>query len=84
MSRTAYTEMRKNSNQSIDLNRRRFLAGLAAAAVLPRRVWATLPTNPDVVIIGAGAAGLSVAQTLIDSGFSVAVLEARNRIGGRD
>lgn len=75
--------MRKNSNQSIDLNRRRFLAGLAAAAVLPRRVWATLPTNPDVVIIGAGAAGLSVARTLIDSGFSVAVLEARNRIGGR-
>lgn len=75
--------MRKNSNPSIDLNRRRFLAGLAAAAVLPRCVWATLPTNPHVVIVGAGAAGLSVARTLIDSGFSVAALEARDRIGGR-
>lgn len=37
----------------------------------------------DVVIIGAGAAGLAAARTLADSGRSVLVLEARDRIGGR-
>ncbi|MFQ6024848.1 MAG: flavin monoamine oxidase family protein [Acidiferrobacterales bacterium] len=75
--------MRQNSNRSIMLSRRRFLLGLATAALLPRWTWATLPTNPDVVIVGAGAAGLSAARTLMDRGLRVAVLEARNRIGGR-
>src|SRR5438046_1340185 len=37
----------------------------------------------DVIVIGAGAAGLAAAQRLIASGASVAVLEARDRIGGR-
>lgn len=37
----------------------------------------------DVVVIGAGAAGLSAAKTLVASGFSVTVLEAMDRIGGR-
>ena len=37
----------------------------------------------DVIIIGAGAAGLMCARTLVQAGFSVAVLEARDRIGGR-
>jgi len=37
----------------------------------------------DVVIIGAGAAGLTAAGELIQSGLSIIVLEARNRLGGR-
>jgi monoamine oxidase len=37
----------------------------------------------DVVIIGAGVAGLAAAQRLDQAGVRVAVLEARNRIGGR-
>ena len=37
----------------------------------------------DVVIIGAGAAGLAAARDLHDVGLRVAVLEARDRIGGR-
>ena len=37
----------------------------------------------DVAVIGAGAAGLAAARTLIDLGRRVIVLEARDRIGGR-
>lgn len=37
----------------------------------------------DVVVVGAGAAGLTAATELKKAGASVAVLEARDRIGGR-
>lgn len=41
--------------------------------------------NPacDVIVIGAGAAGLAAADALVRAGRSVLVLEARSRIGGR-
>src|SRR5258708_3728006 len=37
----------------------------------------------DVVVIGAGAAGLAAAKTLVARGFAVQVIEARARVGGR-
>jgi monoamine oxidase len=37
----------------------------------------------DVVVIGAGAAGLAAARALVDAGRTVAILEARDRLGGR-
>ncbi len=37
----------------------------------------------DVIIIGAGAAGLMAAKQLSASGLKVCVLEARDRMGGR-
>ena len=40
-------------------------------------------SDPQVAIVGAGAAGLAAARTLINAGISVLVLEAKNRIGGR-
>ncbi|WFU41226.1 NAD(P)/FAD-dependent oxidoreductase [Bradyrhizobium sp. CB82] len=43
----------------------------------------SLPSSVDVAIIGAGAAGLGAAHALRDSGLSVIVLEARDRLGGR-
>lgn len=38
---------------------------------------------PDVVILGAGIAGLMAARELATAGLRVVVLEARNRLGGR-
>jgi monoamine oxidase len=37
----------------------------------------------DVVVLGAGLAGLSAARDLVNGGADVLVLEARNRVGGR-
>lgn len=37
----------------------------------------------DVVIIGAGAAGLAAARALSSQGKSIAIVEARDRVGGR-
>lgn len=37
----------------------------------------------EVVVIGAGVAGLACAQALCDAGLRVTILEARDRVGGR-
>ena len=45
---------------------------------------ATAQTNAaDVVVVGAGFAGLTTARELVAKGRSVIVLEARDRVGGR-
>jgi monoamine oxidase len=40
-------------------------------------------SRPEVVVVGAGAAGLAAARTLLAAGRQVLLLEARRRIGGR-
>ncbi|GAA1055055.1 monoamine oxidase [Agromyces luteolus] len=41
------------------------------------------PAEVDVLILGAGFAGLTAARELTQRGLSVRILEARDRIGGR-
>ena len=40
-------------------------------------------THSDVVVIGAGMAGLTAARALAEAGLKVLVVEAQDRIGGR-
>jgi monoamine oxidase len=54
------------------------LAGVPAGALARRTV-----RHADVVVVGAGFAGLSAARKLVRRGRSVVVLEARHRVGGR-
>ncbi len=43
----------------------------------------SLPSDIDVAIIGAGAAGIAAARALEGKDLSVLILEARDRLGGR-
>ncbi|MDG1430469.1 MAG: NAD(P)/FAD-dependent oxidoreductase [Paracoccaceae bacterium] len=43
----------------------------------------SLPTNPEVIVIGAGAAGMAAADALAKAGVDVVVLEAAGHVGGR-
>src|SRR5215204_5183651 len=44
---------------------------------------ANVPERVDVVVVGAGMAGLIATRDLLAANVSVLVLEARNRVGGR-
>ena len=37
----------------------------------------------DLLVVGAGAAGIAAAREALSLGLSVRVLEARERVGGR-
>ncbi|QOW21966.1 MULTISPECIES: FAD-dependent oxidoreductase [Lysobacteraceae] len=72
------------------MDRRRFLKASAGATALGLLGCAGLPNSrlggergSDIIVIGAGLAGLAAAQKLEDSGARVTVLEGNNRIGGR-
>ncbi len=65
------------------LSRRSFLA--ASAALLAGPAFAAKPAgeDADVIVIGAGAAGIAAARRLTAEKMRVVVFEASDRIGGR-
>lgn len=70
----------------VDVRRRRLLQGAGAGLVLAGCSHFPSPApgaGDDVVIVGAGIAGLSAAWRLRQAGVGSRVYEASNRIGGR-
>jgi monoamine oxidase len=70
------------------ITRRAMLAGGAAVAgglAAPQRMHGreSRMSECDVVVVGAGAAGLAAAEVLIAAGRRVQIIEARDRVGGR-
>jgi monoamine oxidase len=69
------------------MTRRDFLSASAAMAATPAlgaRAWAApLPREADIVVIGAGAAGIAAARRIMAANRRVIVVEAAGQIGGR-
>ncbi len=69
------------------LTRREFLIASAGAAAMPmlgsRAQAATLPRDADIVVIGAGAAGIAAARRIMAANRKVIVIEASGQAGGR-
>jgi monoamine oxidase len=69
------------------MTRREFLSASAAFAAVPalggRASAAPLPREAEIVVIGAGAAGIAAARRIQAAGRKVIVLEASGQIGGR-
>ncbi|WP_315723174.1 MULTISPECIES: flavin monoamine oxidase family protein [unclassified Bradyrhizobium] len=69
----------------MNFTRRGFLsasAGLAAMPVL-RSAQAAVPREADIVVIGAGAAGIAAARRVVAANRKVILIEASPQIGGR-
>ena len=59
-------------------------AGLAATPALGVPAWAAaLPREADIVVIGAGVAGIAAARRVMAANRRVIVVEAAGQIGGR-
>ncbi|MGY3607284.1 MULTISPECIES: flavin monoamine oxidase family protein [unclassified Bradyrhizobium] len=69
------------------ITRRNFLsasAGIAVTSLSAGRAGAAPPArDADIVVIGAGAAGIAAARRVLAAGRKVIVLEASSQIGGR-
>jgi monoamine oxidase len=69
------------------ITRRDFLSATAGLAMVPvfggRAGAAALPREADIVVIGAGAAGIAAARRIMAANRKVIVVEAASQIGGR-
>jgi monoamine oxidase len=72
----------------MEVTRRGLIGGAAGTAVVTGAAQAKpkpkpRPRSADVIVIGAGLAGLAAAHDVVARGRSAIVLEARRRVGGR-
>jgi monoamine oxidase len=69
------------------ITRRGFLSASVALAAMPvlgrTSSAAVLPRETDIVVIGAGAAGIAAARRIVAANRKVIVIEAAGRSGGR-
>jgi monoamine oxidase len=69
------------------ITRRDFLSASAALALAPAfgtGAWgASLPREADIVVIGAGVAGIAAARRIMAANRKVIVIEATGQVGGR-
>ncbi|MBW7972925.1 NAD(P)/FAD-dependent oxidoreductase [Bradyrhizobium sp. BR 10289] len=67
------------------ITRRGFLVASTAVAAMPvlRATAAPLPREADIVVIGAGAAGIAAARRVMAANRKVVVIEAAAQVGGR-
>jgi len=65
------------------LSRRALLIGSASLAATPAMGAIASSGYVDVVIVGAGAAGIAAARRLTAAGRRIAIVEAAERVGGR-
>lgn len=66
------------------MNRKTFLLSLLFAGTQFKLRGKSLPKNKGhVLVLGGGMSGLAAAKELSQNGYSVEVIEARNRLGGR-
>ncbi len=65
------------------ISRRNFMSGMSAAMLLGLLPKLARASSPEVIIIGAGVAGLTAAMMLARQGISFRLLEGRGRRGGR-
>src|SRR5215218_3911626 len=65
------------------IDRRKFLAAAGATVASPALALAQTRTDADVIVVGAGAAGIAAARKVVAAGRRCIVLEASDRIGGR-
>src|SRR6202163_2568624 len=74
-------------NHDMTMTRRDFLSASAALAMAPalgtRAGGAPLPRDADIVVIGAGAAGIAAARRIQAANRKVIVVEATGQVGGR-
>lgn len=67
----------------MSISRRTFFSILAASYLSMGQAQKVSAKSPQILVLGAGIAGLAAAKTLKQQGYEVLVLEGRERVGGR-